>query len=224
MLVMEPELRRWQRARYRVGQFLHGWRASFTDADRRQVAQVLTPAALALFDRMPAAAQAHSGRVLRTLQTSGPTPADLAVAALLHDVGKVAATDAGAYLGLWMRGPVVLLEAFAPALLQRMAAPQPSHSPRYAIHVQLAHPQIGAAWARAAGCSELTCWLIERHQDKMTGARGKGRGATSLAPFCSATETTADETIGHQERDNAPRPSPLAPQLLSRLQWADGRN
>lgn len=169
--------------RYRVGQFLHGWRASLTDVDRAQVTQVLSPPALALFARMPADAQAHSVRVLRTLQADGAMPADLAVAALLHDVGKVAATDAGAYLGLWMRGPVVLLEAFAPALLRRLAAPQPSPSPRYAIHVQLAHPQIGATWARAAGCSELACWLIEHHQDRMAQT-----------------------------------------QLLSRLQWADGRN
>jgi hypothetical protein len=36
---------------------------------------------------------------------------------------------------------------------------------RYAIYVQAEHPQIGAAWARAAGCTEMTCWLIAHHQD-----------------------------------------------------------
>jgi hypothetical protein len=217
MLVTGEDVSRWQRARYRVEQFLRGWRARLADEDRRLIIGVLAPAALALFERMPADAQVHSVRVLHTLQESGPTPADLAVAALLHDAGKVAATDAGAYLGLWMRGPVVLLEAFAPALLQRLAAPRPSPSPRYAIHVQLAHSQIGAAWARAAGCSELTCWLIEHHQNRMKGARGEGRGATPLT-------ASSDSKMAARECDDAPCNSQLAPDLLSRLQWADGRN
>lgn len=220
MLVIEQESSRWQRAHYRVSQFLHGWRARLTEDDRRLVQQTLSPAALVIFDRMPADAQVHSVRVLRSLQASGATPADLAVAALLHDVGKVAASDAGAYLGLWLRGPVVLLEAFAPALLARLAAPQPAASLRYAIYVQLMHPQIGAAWARAAGCSELACWLIEHHQDK-GGARGERGGATSGA---DAFEEGSTANAASTADVIAPRPSPLALTLLSRLQWADGRN
>ena len=207
-----------RRARYRVGQFLRGWRASLTSAEREEVAQTLPPAALALFMRMPADAQAHSVRVLHHVQEDGATPADLSVAALLHDAGKVAASDAGAYLGLWMRGPVVLLEAFAPALLSRLAAAQPSRSPRYALYVQLMHPQIGAAWARAAGCSELACWLIEHHQDKALAAKGEERGARRTA---DAANIAMEREEG---RDNASRPSPLAPHLLARLQWADGRS
>lgn len=194
-MTVEPASNRWQRARYRVGQFLRGWHATLSAADRRLIAEELPAAAAALFARMPADAQAHSLRVARTLQQSGATPHDLTVAALLHDVGKVAASDAGAYLGLWMRGPVVLMEAFTPSLLQRLAAPQPSASPRYAIYVQLMHPQIGAAWARAAGCSEIACWLIEHHQDKLPANTGDNPAADADAPA-----------------------------LLARLQWADGRN
>ena len=211
---------RWRRARYRVGQFLRGWRASLPPAEREEAAQILPPAALALFMRMPADAQAHSVRVLHHVQEDGAAPADLAVAALLHDAGKVAASDAGAYLGLWMRGPVVLLEAFAPALLSRLAAAQPSRSPRYALYVQLMHPQIGAAWARAAGCSELACWLIEHHQDK-GGAGGEGRGTTSGA---DAVEEGSTANAAATADVSAPRSSPLAPHLLARLQWADGRS
>lgn len=194
-MTVESASNRWQRARYRVGQFLRGWHATVSAADRRLVADELPPAAAALFAHMPADAQAHSLRVARTLQASGATPHDLMVAALLHDVGKVAASDAGAYLGLWMRGPVVLLEAFTPALLRRLAAPEPSASPRYAIYVQLMHPQIGAAWAQAAGCSDLTCWLIEHHQDKLPANTGANLVADAGASA-----------------------------LLARLQWADGRN
>ncbi len=154
-----------QRVRYRVEQFIKGLRASLQTPDESLAETVLAPAQLALFRRMPLDARRHSLDVLRTLQRQGPTSRDLAVAALLHDVGKAAATEAGAYLGLWLRGPLVVLEAFAPGVLNRLAVPRPSPSIRYAVYVQLHHPAIGAAWAQEAGCSELTCWLIAHHQD-----------------------------------------------------------
>lgn len=154
-----------ERARYRIGQFLQGWRASVSAEDYARVRQVLGPAT-GLFLRMPLDAQAHSLRVLKTLEAEGDLSPDLSAAALLHDVGKVAAADAGAYLGLWLRGPLVVLESLWPSLLARLASPDPSRGLRYAIYVQAEHPQIGAAWARAAGCTDMTCWLIAHHQDK----------------------------------------------------------
>ena len=154
------------RARYRVGQFLRGFRAAVTPADLASVGDLLTPAAAALFLRMPTDAQAHSLRVLHDLQAGGEVPPDLAAAALLHDVGKVAADDAGAYLGLWLRGPLVLLEAWRPQWLAAWASPVPAPTLRYALHVHLHHPQIGAQWAAEAGCTPLTCRLIAHHQDK----------------------------------------------------------
>jgi len=156
----------WRKVRYRVGQFLGGLLAGAQEIDETPVVAVLSPAALALFRRMPRDAQRHSLHVLQTLTAQAPVPADLAVAALLHDVGKVAAREAGAYLGLWLRGPMVLTEAVAPGLLVRLADARSSPSLRYALHVQLHHPEIGAAWARAAGVSELACWLIAEHQNK----------------------------------------------------------
>jgi len=160
----------WRRARYRVGQFWSGLLAGVQAVDETPAAALLAPAALALFHRMPLDAQRHSLRVLQTLEAEAPVPVDLAVAALLHDVGKVAAREAGAYLGLWLRGPMVLTEAVAPGLLTRLAAAQPSRSLRYAIYVQLHHPEIGAAWARAVGASDLTCWLIAEHQTRVERA------------------------------------------------------
>lgn len=115
---------------------------------------------------MPVDAQRHSLNVLIELREAGNGNADLAVAALLHDVGKVAAGDAGAYLGLWLRGPMVITEKVAPALLTRLASSQPSTSWRYAIYVQNEHPQIGSKWAADVGCTSLSCWLIEHHQHK----------------------------------------------------------
>ena len=125
-----------QRSRYRVGQFLNGWRATVSPQDYALVEQVLSPVsaeAMVLFTRMPVDAQAHSLRVLKTLRADGTSLGavlpDLAVAALLHDVGKVAADDAGVYSGLWMRGPLVLLEAWRPDLLAWLASPHPSARP-----------------------------------------------------------------------------------------------
>lgn len=157
----------WRRARYRISQFWIGLLAGVQAVDETRAAALLAPDALALFRRMPLDARRHSLRVLQTLEAEAPVPVDLAVAALLHDVGKVAAREAGAYLGLWLRGPIVLTEAVAPNLLTQLAAAQPSRSLRYAIYVQLHHPEIGAAWARAVGASDLTCWLIAEHQNKV---------------------------------------------------------
>jgi hypothetical protein len=156
----------WRKVRYRVGQFFGGLLAGVQEVDETPVAALLSPDALALFRRMPLDAQRHSLRVLQTLTAEAPVPADLAVAALLHDVGKVAARDAGAYLGLWLRGPMVLTEAVAPDLLVRLADARPAPTLRYAVYVQLHHPEIGAAWARAVNVSNLACWLIAEHQDK----------------------------------------------------------
>ena len=186
------------RIRYRVGQFWHGLQASVAPGERCQIAAILTPAALDLFDRMPVDAQRHSLNVLQTLRSAGHAQADLWVAALLHDVGKLAAEEAGVRLGLWLRGPLVLAEAVAPAFVRRLAVHHPDGGWRYALHVHLEHPRIGSDWAQAAGCSALTCWLIEHHQD--AGVSQASPGAPSDLP------------------DGAPS------QLLVALQWADGQN
>ena len=151
---------------YRLRQFMNGLRAEVSAAEQELVATYLPPAAYALFQQMPADAQRHSLNVLATIQAAGVADADLAVAALLHDVGKVAAAQAGHPLNLWWRGPLVLLELGAPWLLRRLAAPNPRGGWRYLLHVHLEHPAIGAAWAEQAGCSPLACWLIGHHQDR----------------------------------------------------------
>ncbi|HAJ35763.1 MAG TPA: hypothetical protein DCL15_08730 [Chloroflexi bacterium] len=156
----------WRKIRYRLSQFGTGLLAGVQEVDETPAVTLLSADALALFRRMPRDARRHSLRVLQTMEAAAPVPAELAVAALLHDVGKVAAREAGAYLGLWLRGPMVLAEAIAPKLLTQLATAQPSRSLRYAIYVQLHHPEIGAAWARAVGASDLTCWLIAEHQNK----------------------------------------------------------
>ena len=126
---------------------------------------VLTPQALALFARMPADAQRHSLNVLHAVRASGIRDADLDAAALLHDVGKLAAEEGGIRLNLWLRSPLVLLDAWSPGTLARFARAQPASGWRYSAYVHREHPRIGAEWAADAGCSQLTCWLIRHHQD-----------------------------------------------------------
>lgn len=69
-------------------------------------------------------------------------------------------------INLWLRGPLVLAEAFTPRWVTRQAAANPQQGWRYALHVHLAHPQIGAEWAAEAGCNDEVCWLIAHHQEQ----------------------------------------------------------
>ena len=152
--------------RYRLQQFWRGLHAEVT-ADEIQRAVALLPGPAGnLFCAMPVDAQRHSLNVLASLGRAGQSNADLAAAALLHDVGKIAAQRAGYPLGLWWRGPLVLLEALAPQLLPGLACADPASGWRYVVYVQLNHPAIGATWADEAGCSWLTCWLIAHHQEQ----------------------------------------------------------
>lgn len=157
---------------YRVGQFWRGLSARVTPAEVRMVEGLLPPAAVRLFAEMPTDAQRHSLNVLASVRAAGFADADLAVAALLHDCGKLAAAQGGVKLGLWLRGPLVILEALLPALAARVASPVAGggwgQGWRYALFVQREHAAIGARWAAEAGCSGLSCWMIAHHQTRLT--------------------------------------------------------
>lgn len=151
-------------ALYRLRQFWQGLFAHVAPDELQVVQSYLSSAAFALFCRLPPDAQRHSLNVFYDLQSGHSLHPDLAVAALLHDVGKLAADDAGVAIRFWLRGPLILLRAFAPTLIRRLQSTKPNSGFRYALYVNEIHPQIGAEWARKAGCSELACWLIQEHQ------------------------------------------------------------
>lgn len=151
---------------YRLRQFVRGITAQVRADEMVTVSQLLPKAGVAHFCRMPVDAQRHSLNVLYMLQKANADQPELAAAALLHDVGKIAAEEAGVHLSPWLRGPLVLLDKLMPSSwLERLAADNPALGWRYALYVHHAHPAIGAHWAKEDGCSELTCWLIEHHQD-----------------------------------------------------------
>ncbi|HIQ12623.1 MAG TPA: HD domain-containing protein [Caldilineales bacterium] len=145
--------------RRRIQRGLEGLFGPFEQIDERPARELLSPEALALFQRMSAIDRAHSLRVHQWLVDRGYDQEELLTAALLHDCGKAAAP-----ISVWQRTLKVLLKRFAPGWWKELAAPAPPDSWRYPFHVLHAHPRIGAAWAREAGCSELTCWLIEQHE------------------------------------------------------------
>lgn len=163
----------WGRVRYRLLQFMSGLGAAVREQEVQQARAILPDEAWLLFQRMPRDAQRHSLNVLASLRAAGHTDPDLAAAALLHDVGKVAAADAGYPLTLWWRGPLVLVDALAPAWLGRWAAATPTAGWRYVLYVHQEHPAIGATWAETAGCSPRTCWLIAHHQAHHPPAPGE---------------------------------------------------
>ena len=187
----------------RIRQFVRGVTASVSAEELQRAAQILPPAGLTRFRQMPVDAQRHSLNVLSSLQGAGWDDADLAAAALLHDVGKLAAAKAGLTFNAWVRTALVLMDAFAPGLVARLCVEDAKGGLRYLMHVHLTHARIGARWAEADGCSPLTCWLIAHHQDKA------GQADVVLNSSGSPAPQWAEEG---QMR------------LLTALQWADSQN
>lgn len=160
----------WRTGIYRLRQFWYGWSAAIEPAELRVALAYLPAAAQTHFQRLPRDAQRHSLNVLQTLQQQTTVNDDLAAAALLHDIGKLAADEAGVRINLWVRSLLVVLELLAPRLLTQLASANVAQGWRYLLYVHQMHPMIGAEWARAWGCTPLTCWLIEHHQDHLSTA------------------------------------------------------
>ena len=170
-----------ERVAYRVRQFLRALTAPLAGVDREAVAAVLSPAQQTLFFRMPPADRRHGLEVYRALVERGVGSRDLLVAALLHDVGKAAASPP-----LWVRVAVVLLERFGPRLLDRMSEGEPEGW-RRAFAVYRRHAEIGAEWAAEAGCSPLTVALIRHHHGPGEGLDGRERELLRLLQEADGT-------------------------------------
>jgi len=133
--------------------------ARVSPQDLRQAEELLPPQARQTFRQMSVPDQRHALNVMLTLRRSGHTEIDLAVAALLHDVGKSAAQITPVHRTL-----IVLSERFAPRMLAWLSRGEPRGWRRpFVIHRQ--HAQLGAEWAARVGCSPLTVSLIRRHHE-----------------------------------------------------------
>lgn len=123
-------------------------------AERAALDGWLTPAQVALFERMHVADQRHGLDVVATLRRDGATDHDLLVAGLLHDAGKGAT-------GVWPRVAYSLGQAYG-AWIWRAAGAIPGFGAPLARLRD--HAALSAALAADAGCSAATVDLI-RHQE-----------------------------------------------------------
>jgi hypothetical protein len=138
---------------HRVRQFASHVSARVTDEETALAHRILAADAAALFDGMPVADRRHALDVVDRLLAAGHDDPDLLAAALLHDAAK------GHRMRLWHRVAGVLLEAFAPSLLQRVASPDPA-SWRHPFHLYLHHAELSAEMASAAGGSARSAAFI----------------------------------------------------------------
>ncbi|MFQ5610706.1 MAG: hypothetical protein ACE5H9_01085 [Anaerolineae bacterium] len=177
-------------AAYRAWQFFAALGARLDREDHQLVRSVLGPLgpqAEALFYRMRRNDQRHAVAVLRTLLAAGQQEPALGQAALLHDVGKVMGQP------ILYRVAIVLLEAYAPAWLDRLALanepPSASGLERVArwrrpFVVHAWHPALGARMAANVGCGPLAVGLILNHQ--RTPASGAGAGLLPALQWADA--------------------------------------
>jgi hypothetical protein len=138
---------------HRVEQFFGHLRARVGPDETDLARRILPAAAWPLFARMPVADRRHALDVVGRLMAAGRDEPDVLVAALLHDCAK------GQRMRLWHRVAGVLLEAFSPRALDRLASRDPA-SWRYPFHLYRHHAGLSADAAAAAGCSPRAAAFI----------------------------------------------------------------
>ena len=139
----------------RIRQFLAAIRAKVSDNEIAVLEQHLEPSQRDLFQAMSPIDQRHCLDVFNNLLRQGHSDPDLLRATLLHDVGKTG-------IHLWHRVAGVLLEAFWPVLLEKLAVNRPQ-SWLYGFYIYLYHADLSAELAERSGCSPSVVELIRGH-------------------------------------------------------------
>jgi hypothetical protein len=148
-------------ATYRLKQGLRDILAFTRSVDADLVRAHLSEAQYALFSRMTHAEQLHSVNVLRTVLAQEPeTPPDLAVAALLHDVGKSRYP-----LNVAERTLAVALKRLLPRHEARMSERERFDRLHAPFVVRRHHPRWSADLLRMTGGTPRAIWLVEHHAD-----------------------------------------------------------
>jgi len=153
--VAPSSARRWWAEK--IGRFVGYVSANVSDAERAELAALLTPEQLALFGAMPRADRRHGLDVATTLRRAGHgDDRELILAGILHDVGK------GRSVRLWHRVAWSLGQRYGRWVVET-AQVMPGARP---VFVRLErHPHISAELARAAGAPARTVELIREQAD-----------------------------------------------------------
>lgn len=145
----------------RVRQGLRALFAFSKQVDYPLAEQYLSAKQMTLFCQMSKSEQLHSLNVLRDVLAQSPhTPRDLAVAALLHDVGKMRCR-----LTIWEKSFGVLMRWFAPGLFRRWAERDTIRWWMRPAVVMVHHPAWSVEEAQAVETSSTALWLIAHHAD-----------------------------------------------------------
>jgi hypothetical protein len=151
---------------YRINQALRALLACSQPVERTLAAEYLSPELLILFDQMRRSEQLHALNVLRMVLAQGSMSHDLAVAALLHDVGKSRYT-----VRIWQKTLAVVVSTIAPGLFDRWSRGSPERFWQRPFVAKAQHPQWSADMIAAAGASETAVWLVAHHQQPATTLR-----------------------------------------------------
>jgi len=150
-------------ASHRLRQGIRALLAFARPVDYTLPAQYLTGSQLELFRRMQRSEQQHGVNVLRdVLDQESSTVGDLAVAALLHDIGKVQQP-----LPVWSKTLAVLVRALLPARFERWSRGNIANRLQRGCIVMVRHPAWGGELAAQSGVSESALWLISHHADPL---------------------------------------------------------
>jgi putative nucleotidyltransferase with HDIG domain len=181
---------------YRIRQTWDALTAKPENSDLQEVKEFLPPSQFSLFIGLHTSEQSHSIAVYRQLLENGASQPDLLTAALLHDVGK------NRYpIHFWDRIFIVLGKGVAPSLIESWGAAEPDSWKRPFV-VSQKHAGWGAQMAAAAGATQLTVELINRHQEQIL---------------------TEDEAPSNNHKITNP-PKQTEDQLLALLQLYDNKN
>lgn len=143
---------------HRSRQFFGALRPRVDAGLQTEAFALLNEAEQRLFASMTLRDQQHCLDVYGRLRDQGHDDRELLAAALLHDAGK-------GQIALWHRVAYVLLEAGAPAALDRLAEAGSGPGWRHALYRCRHHPELGAELSRAAGSSAQVVALIRAADD-----------------------------------------------------------